>query len=70
MNWLKAFFKGKAVFNIVVEFIPRACADGKLTIEEITELVTKISNVFDYKIEIQIPNDISNKVINVVDKTK
>lgn len=70
MDWLKAFFKGKAVLNIVVEYIPKALEDGKLTMDEITTLINKISAIFNYNIEIKVPAELTDKVLDVVKLVK
>jgi hypothetical protein len=70
MNWLKLMFTGQKIMAILTDTVPTALADGKLTIDEITDLVKKILSVFEINAEIKVPDDMKGKYLDVVEKVK
>jgi len=65
---MKALFMGKMVFDIISQYIPKSLEDGKLTIEEILEILKQICKTFDFHIEFNVPTETSNVVIGVIEK--
>lgn len=68
MKWMKALFMGKMVFDIISQTIPKALNDGKLTIDEILDILKQVCKTFDIHIEFNIPDHASNLVIDVIEK--
>lgn len=67
MNWWKLLTSGKKVLDVVVDYIPKALEDGKISMDEASMLIMKIANIFDYKIEVVIPEDVKDKVLEVTE---
>jgi len=67
MNWFKLLMAGKKVLDVVVTYIPKALDDGKVSMDEVSTLIMKIAIIFDYKIELTIPDDLKDKVIEVTE---
>jgi len=65
---MKALFMGKMVFDIISSYIPKALEDGKLTMDEILEILKQICNTFDFHVEFEVPPQISNTIIGVISK--
>ena len=70
MNWFQLLFTGKAVYDIVVNDLPKAMEDSKLSLEEIVNIIVKIAAVFSYKIEFSIPKEIKTATLDVISFTK
>jgi len=68
MKWMKALFMGKLVFDIISQYIPKALEDGKLTMDEILEILKQICTTFDFHIEFKVPPETSKVVIGVIEK--
>ncbi len=68
MNWLKIMFAGKKVMSVLTNSIPTALEDGKLSIDEIAKIVKQILDIFNIEAEIEVPEDLQDKYLNVVKK--
>lgn len=67
MNWWKLLTSGKKVLDVVAEYIPKALEDGKISMDEVTVLIMRIANIFDYKIELTVPEETKDTIIEVAE---
>lgn len=70
MNWLKVLMTGQKVMGVLTETVPTALEDGKLTIDEVVNLVKKILDIFEINAEISVPEDLHGKYLDVIEKVK
>ena len=49
------FFKAFQIMNMVSDWSNKALADGKVTLNEVTELATSLAEVLDIPLELKVP---------------
>lgn len=62
MKW-SWVLKGFSVVGIISGKIPAILADGKITIEEMTDLTKSILEVFDVPVQFDIPSELKGGII-------
>uniref|UniRef100_A0A6M3JVC5 Uncharacterized protein n=1 Tax=viral metagenome TaxID=1070528 RepID=A0A6M3JVC5_9ZZZZ len=68
MNWgivIAWLTKGMAVMGILMVDLPAALSDGKLTIQEMANIMAKVALVFGITLEINVPAELMAKAVAV-----
>lgn len=65
MKWFHYFRRGLAVVGILSVELPKAMKDGKLTVQEITDIFLQVCAVCDWDIAINVPPEIVNTVVAI-----
>lgn len=65
MNWFKYVQRAFSVMGIFTAMLPEILADGKVTVQEMTELFVQIAKICHWDIEIDVPSDLQDKVLGV-----
>lgn len=58
-----SIFKIFQIFGIVSNWAAKALADGKITLEEAVDLAMKIADILGVKIELEVPDAITDSAI-------
>ncbi len=57
------FFKGIRAVSIIMGKLPVILEDGKVTIDEMVDLITALLQVFDVPVAFDLPDELTGQVI-------
>ena len=64
-KWFKYISKGIAIINVLAVEIPRVIEDGQISVQEMANIVTAICLAGGWKVNVKVPKDISEALIEV-----
>lgn len=56
-------FKGISAVGIIMEKLPQILEDGKISVDEMVDLVTSLLGIFDVPVSFDIPDEITGQII-------
>lgn len=68
MNFLNLLFTGNRILAVINKTIIPNMEDRKLTVSELSNIIIEICAIFNYKLEIKVPETISDNVVEITHK--